>query len=166
MMRQLFILIVLGAAGYLGYLASIGKLPTKLEIPWARINSSTSDAASNPDSTPVPSAAELQAQRDAAVAATFRSKIAGPESAEPGQKRLAPPAVFYVLERLSTETPSGIHAVVPGDQVKLLKRLGNGSMKVIAGEVEFIVRENQVTNDLDVARAAELKDHSVYRARR
>ncbi|MDB6153072.1 MAG: hypothetical protein JWL90_1525 [Chthoniobacteraceae bacterium] len=161
-MRQLFLLIVLGAAGYLGYLAYKGELPTNFQPPWTRVEEPEPVPA--PVATPPPTPAEIKAKAVATAIASYKSKIVIPEGA-PGEKHLSPPGVFYMVDRFSTETPSGIRAVVPGDQVKLLKRIGNGTLKLTDGEVEFVAKESQVTNDLEVARAAEMKDHSVYRGK-
>jgi hypothetical protein len=87
----------------------------------------------------------------------FKSRIPAVETAGPGEKQLAPPGVFYMLERVTAETKNGITAVVPGDEVKLLSRNGN-KLRVIMGATEFEVTESQVTNDIALAREAEKND--------
>ena len=70
----------------------------------------------------------------------------------PVQKRLAPPGVFYMLDRVSRETTHGIRAIVPGDQVKLLARKGE-TLRVTDGVADYDVQASQVTNDVDLALA-------------
>ncbi len=89
--------------------------------------------------------------------AGFHSKIEITDASLKDGKHVAPIATFYVLTRFSSETKDGVRAVVPGDCVKLLKRMGNGSLRVTDGKAEFMLKETEVTNDLDLARAAELK---------
>jgi hypothetical protein len=76
----------------------------------------------------------------------------------PGEKKLAPPGVFYMLDRVSIENASGVHAINPGEPVNLLQRMKNGRMKVTQGPYDFEVKETQVTNDLEVAVQAEKSD--------
>ncbi len=88
----------------------------------------------------------------------FISKLESPVPEAPHEKQFAPPGVFYVLERSSVETKTGIQAIVPGDQVKLMQRLPGGRMRVTIGTADFEVKETQVTNDLDLAREAEKRE--------
>ena len=53
---------------------------------------------------------------------------------------------------------SGIQAINPGEQVKLLARMKNGRMKMAQGAIDFEVKETQVTNDLERAQQAEKSD--------
>jgi hypothetical protein len=55
----------------------------------------------------------------------YKSRIELPQITAPGEKRVAPPGVFYMLDRVSVETRDGVVAVVPGDKVKLLQRKPN-----------------------------------------
>ena len=73
--------------------------------------------------------------------------------ASPG-KHLAKPGVYYVLQRASIEHATGIAAVVPGEEVRLMRRDG-GTMRVTNGKYEFEMKEAQLTNDLDLAREVE-----------
>ena len=149
-MRQLFIIIVIAAAGYLAY-TYYQEYLAKTAGP----NGETADAgeaqSSRVDETgqPVP---------------VFHSKIdisPGP----PGEKRLAEPGVFYMLERVSEQTDTGVHAVVPGEQVRLLRRKDK-MLRLTDGVIEFEVKESQVTNDLELAREAERKDFEAHPRRR
>jgi hypothetical protein len=138
MMRFLLVLIILGVGGYFGW-NYYQEHPEKFsKLPFASGSESESEPSAPP---PIPKAPE------------FQSKIPLPESG-PGEKHLAKPGVYYMLERASVETPTGIKAINPGEEVRLLERR-NGKMRVTIGTVDFEVLEKQVTNDLDLARDAE-----------
>ena len=145
-MRSFIYLIVIAAAAYVGYsYYTTGSLPLKLGEA-----ASSSSAATEPD--------EPAKAPSASAAPAFKSKI--PVSAgAPGEKHLAKPGVFYVLERASIEHATGVAAVVPGEEVELMNRKGNGVMKVRStlSKYEFEMKESQLTNDLDVARETERK---------
>ena len=141
-MRSLIQLIVIAAAAYLGYMYyTTGSLGLKI----GGATPSTSVETSEPAETP-----------SAPAPPVFKSKIPVSE-ANPDGKHLAKPGVYYVLERASVEHDTGIAAVVPGDEVKLMMRKDNGSVKVTNGKFEFEMKESQITNDLDVAREFERK---------
>ncbi len=147
-MRSIIYLIIIGAAGYLGYNYYLQKMGGKSD------EADTPPAAAAAD--PSRSAASAAPLPLANVAPVFKSKIAIPDGPA-GEKHLAKPGVFYVLERTSIEHASGVAAVVPGEEVKLLGRKGNGVLKVTTGKYEFELKESQVTNDLDRAQEAERK---------
>jgi hypothetical protein len=109
-------------------------------------------------------AAKSPAGGGTAAALPFRSRLAAPATAADG-KRLAPPGVLYVLERVSIETPAGIRALVPGDSVKLLQRKPN-KLKVTDGSTDFELAPEKLTNDFEVALAAEKQDVARYPRRR
>jgi hypothetical protein len=151
MKRFLLLLLVLGVGGYAAYVKvpafhdQVNRLLAKFEN--------------------VPPALEAQEQTAQATpapavngATPFTSKIEPSAPDAPREKQLAPPGIFYMTERVSVETRSGVQAVVPGDQVKLLQRLPNGRMRVTIGTADFEIKESQATNDLDVAREAEKAD--------
>ena len=149
-MRTLFALIVIAAAAYLGYTYYQEHLEQKAAL--------GSEIADERRTEPGRSA------ESHGIAPAFQSKIeipAGPS----GEKRLAPPGTFYMLKRVSAETRTGVRAVVPGEQVKLLKRTGK-ILKLTDGTIEFEVDESQVTNDLELAREAERKDFEAHPRRR
>ena len=153
-MRQLFTLIVLAAAAYFGYKfyqeRFVAKEDTGID------SEETTDVA--------PGAPAAPGARAAATPAPFVSKIQIPPVA-PGEKALAPPGIYYMLDRASAETKSGIRAVVPGDQVKLLQRKA-GTLKVTDGVADFEVKETQVTNDLVLAQQAERAEFNKRASRR
>ncbi len=143
-MKQLFMLIVLGAAGYLAY--------TFYQTHYLHPETEETEQASTSNVAQPPAAVPSAPPRP-----EFKSKVPVPESSALNEKHVAPPGVFYLLERISAETKNGIVAVVPGDEVKLLKRTGD-VLKVTIGTADFDVKASQVTDDLDLARQAEKKE--------
>jgi hypothetical protein len=149
-MKGFLTLLVLAAAGYFGYTYYTDN---KVEIDQrgsAVINGEgTSGAEPERESTSTLPAAP--------AAPEFESRIGGPGTAT-GEKEFAPPGIFYVVERVSVMTSNGVKALSPGEEVRLLQRIGKGRMKVTAGKDDFEVKESQVTNDLDLAREAEKRE--------
>ncbi len=94
------------------------------------------------------------------VPASFQSKIILPSFLPEGEKALAPVGVFYPLKRISREIRDGVYAVVPGEELRLLKRLPEGRLLLVGGSVEFLVPESHVTNDLKLAQEAERQDQA------
>jgi hypothetical protein len=136
MMRLLLVLIILGVGGYFGWNYYQDH---REELP--KISLGSDPEPSSPPELP--------------KGPEFKSKIPIPEGA-PNEKHLAKPGVYYMLTRASAETPTGIKAINPGEEVRLIERK-NGKMRVTIGAVDFEVKESDVTNDLDVAREAEKK---------
>jgi hypothetical protein len=139
-MKLLLMLAVLAALGYLG--------STYYQAHYDEGEGDDTQEYAPPPQSAVP---------PAAPAPVFKSRIRVSDEVAPGEKRVAPAGVLYMLERVSAETKNGIMAVVPGDEVKVLKRNGN-TIRVAIGAAEFEVKESQVTNDLDTAREAEKKE--------
>jgi hypothetical protein len=151
-MRQLFILIVIAAIGYLAYTFSKERFAKPLT------DEGEEGAPPSTVEPVIPVAPVAPVAPVTPAAPVFKSRIADRASgASSGEKRLAPLGTLYMVERVSVETKNGIIAVVPGDEVKVLKRTGD-RLKVTIGKVDFEVKETQVTNDLDVAQAAEKKE--------
>lgn len=69
--------------------------------------------------------------------------------------RNAPPGTFYMLVRAKVTSSTGVKAVNPGEQVKLLERLSNKRLRVTAGGADFVVTQSQVTDDGQAAADAE-----------
>ena len=145
-MRSLIYLIVIAAAAYVGYTFYKDKIEGRTA------------GGTDPDAAETQNAAGAGSPQ-AEAARQFQSKIPLPASSAPGEKHLAKPGTFYVLQRASIEHASGIAAVVPGEEVRLLMRKDNGIMKVVSvgGKYEFEMKESQLTNDLDLAREVERK---------
>jgi hypothetical protein len=74
-------------------------------------------------------------------------------------RHLAPDGTFFLTQRVSVKTASGIIGFAAGSQVTFVARQGE-SVRVTDGTTEVVVQQSQLTNDLDVAReiaAADLK---------
>ena len=141
-------MIVLGAAGYLGYNFYTDRLRDSAEN-----GDASSETAESAPHTPGSSAPGVST----AAMPAFKSRIDVPPATVPGEKRLAPPGVFYMLDRVVVETRHGVVAVVPGDKVNLLQRKPD-RLKLTTGTVDFEVPLEKVTNDIDVAVEAERQD--------
>jgi len=144
-MRQFFLFVVIAAIAYLAFTFSKDRLARPL----------TEDG----DDRPVASTPVQRVRRGATPAApVFKSKLPERASTESTTaKRLAPPGTYYMVERVSVETTNGVIAMVPGDQVRLVNRNGD-QLRVKTDSAEFEVKETQITNDLDLAQAAEKSD--------
>ncbi len=153
-MRQFIYLIVIAAAAYLGY-----------TFYTERMGAPATEEVSTPPAKTASGATTVSPDAEPAVA-VFRSKIAIPVDARPGEKHLAPPGTYYMLERSSIQHATGVAAVIPGEPVKLMSRKADGTMKVASGKYEFEVKESQLTNDLDVAQSAERKDFAAHPVKR
>lgn len=161
-MRNLLVLIVLGAAGYYGWQAYqrdpqffAKYIPGQKAEESAPADSSDSTAPAAPNT---PGATPSTPSAPAAPAApVFTSRINLPGGDDAEKKTLAP-GQFLVIERASVETKDGITAIVPGDLVKLVERRNNGTLQVTNGKLDFVVKESQVTQDVDIAKEAERKE--------
>lgn len=86
-----------------------------------------------------------------------------PTSQAPGSEippldsQLAPDGTFYLLERVSFSTDSGIVALPPGTCVQQVG-VSEGKLKVKAGEQEFEIEREKLTNDAGVATAQKTTD--------
>ena len=146
-MRPIIYLIIIGAAAYLGYnwyIEHHGGTPGESETPVAETTGGQKDPGNGTPAGPVK------------TVHVFQSKIIIPPG-PPGEKHIAKPGIYYVLERTSIEHATGVAAVVPGEEVRLLQRKENGAVRVASGKYEFELKESQLTNDLDVAQEAERK---------
>ena len=61
--------------------------------------------------------------------------------------QIAPPGVYYVLERVKVETKTGVKALRPGEAVRLVYRNNDGTILVTTGREEFLVKETAMTRD-------------------
>jgi hypothetical protein len=151
---RLLLILVLAGAGYLGYNYYNDhkeEVDQRINTLLGRESAPATGAASDTPTSPG------EAAPPAPPVPTFTSKIGG-DAAPTGEKKLAPPGIFYVVKRQSVMTANGVKAVSPGEKVTLLQRLGGGKMKVTTGDADFELEEKSVTNDLDVAREAEKQE--------
>ena len=79
----------------------------------------------------------------------------GQTTPEPAPQTQAPPAVapagtYYLLQRISVTTDTGILGMPPGTKVTVVSTTAGG-MRVTDGQNQFNVDASQVTNDLAVA---------------
>ena len=125
-MRLFFAIIVVAAIGYLGwvfYRESSGAQLSVLAGKEAPPLPITASTAQHP-ATPAPASARGQ---------------------------LAPPGVFYATERVVVQNATGVKALNPGEEVKLMYRYRNGSMLVTNGRDEFVVKPSSLTKDRPTA---------------
>jgi hypothetical protein len=66
------------------------------------------------------------------------------------QPRLAPEGTYFLLQRVSLKTESGIIGFAPGTKVTMVNQADSMST-VSDGEVQFTVASSQLTNDVDIA---------------
>jgi hypothetical protein len=69
---------------------------------------------------------------------------------EPQQRRLAPEGTFYLIERASLKTASGVVGFAPGTRVRVVQDKGE-TFSVTDGSTTFDVPADELTNDLDLA---------------
>lgn len=151
-MRLFAPLIVLASAGYLAFVFFFGSSSVQTAaVPLPAPAPAATPAPAEVASVPVPETPASPA------APEFKSKIVIPDG-PPGTKHLAPPGVYYMLERVSVQRPNGVLAVAPGEPVKLLVRdIKKGTLMVTYRDLDLEVPEKQVTNDLVLAQEAERK---------
>ncbi len=67
------------------------------------------------------------------------------------QARLAPEGIYFLKERFSETTSTGVRALLPGTRVKLTARDPGGNWQVVSDDgLEFTVPSRILTHDLDV----------------
>ncbi len=75
------------------------------------------------------------------------------------QPRLAPEGTWFLLQRVSLKTDSGIIGFAPGTKVTLVDQ-GDSLSTVSDGEYQFTVASSQLTNDLDMAENVAKSDYT------
>ena len=124
-MRILFIIIVVCALGYLGWVY-------REELSW-KIETVTSSEATPAPAEVTPEPAIPSVGEPSAPAATPFPK---------------PPAgSFYVKERISVEVPEGIKALNAGELVKMVYRNKDGTARVTTGKTDVTIKESMLTSD-------------------
>jgi hypothetical protein len=78
------------------------------------------------------------------------------------RKNLAPPGTFYLIQRVSITTDSGITGLAPGTRVTMVSP--GPPMQVTDGQNQFDVQPDQVTNDMDVAAQVYYADRNAQAA--
>jgi hypothetical protein len=160
-MRNLLVLIILGAGCYFGWKAWqeqpewLVRLLPKSVTPVA---TDSSTAGTDDTATATPPTPATPAVPATPAPPRFVSRIQTQDPASTGDSGKVPPGTFLVIERASVETKDGVIAIVPGDQVRLLDRRKDGTLKVTNGQVDFVVNESQVTQDIAIAQNAERQD--------
>jgi len=122
-MKSLFPAVVLLTLGYLGFVVWHNHQPAVVQ-----------------DTSAAPVVAEVIATPTPAPLATVAPTPA---------RNLAPPGVYFLLQRVSFMTDSGVIGDSPGTRVMMIK--GGNPMKVSDGQNQFDVDSTQVTNDIDIA---------------
>jgi hypothetical protein len=111
----------------------------------------------------VASSSDLNAQNaSTAEPATTRTPTAGiPATPETPVARSfaspAPPAVYFLKQWASVKTQDSIRGYPPGTRLTVVGNFGD-HLKVKAGDVEFEVKSDQVTNDPQIATQASQRD--------
>lgn len=129
-MRILFIIIVVGALGYLGWVYR-EELSGKIE------------EVTQSGATPAPT---VVAPEQGASNATPAD---GAPAATPMPKQMAPAGSLYVKERVSIETPTGIKALNAGELVKIMYRNKDGTARVTTEKADVVIKESFLTADPD-----------------
>jgi hypothetical protein len=148
-MRQLLTILVIAVLGYFGWNYYEGHKDSFPEsIPFlSNSDDSTPSGTREGTNQPIPQ---------------FVSKVKIPEmppDAPPGSKPMAAPGYFFMLDRVSVEVPDGVIAIVPGDLVKVIRRKDNGKLRVTNDRADFDVKEEQITQDPEIAQIAEKRDY-------
>ncbi len=94
---------------------------------------------------------QLAGQQGVAKPTPARSVVA--------ERRLAPEGTYFLLQRASLTTNSGVVGFAPGTKVTLLEQ-GNSASKVTDGQYQFEVQPSQLTNDLDIAASVAQSDYT------
>lgn len=128
-MRTLFIIIVIGALAYLGWVFR-DELAGNLE------------AVTGSRSTPVPTETAPETPMP-----ETGEPAAAPVAIAPAPKEMAPAGSFYVKERVSLESGTGIKALNAGELVKLKYRNKDGTARVTDGKVDLTIKEALLTAD-------------------
>lgn len=128
-MRLFFIAIILAAIGYLGWVFFHDSRTTPPPVVEGKELPPTQLAPpAVPHTAPPPAAAPI---------------VTNPNAGRPG--------VFFARERVTRQNATGIKALNPGEEVKLMYRYKDGSMLVTNGQDEFVVKPSSMTKDRPLA---------------
>jgi hypothetical protein len=95
----------------------------------------------------------------------FRKQLRGAVGSSPSfvapptveHHRLAPEGVFYLMDRVSIKTASGVAGFAPGTLVRMVQDKGE-TFVVTADSTTFEVPADNLTNDIDLAYLVARKD--------
>lgn len=129
-MRTLFIVIVVVAIGYLGWTFR-EELTGKIQ----EITNPNAKPAETAEATPPP----VEPVAD----------LPPTPATLPMPTELAPPGSFYVKERVTVVTDTGVKALRKGELVRLMYRNKDGTVRVTANaaKAEMTIKESFLTND-------------------
>jgi hypothetical protein len=131
-MKNFYVILAWVAVGYLGFVIWVNRRP-----PVSQVAAVVAVTTNTPTPTPKPTATP--------TATPVAVVVASPTP----QLNLAPDGTYFLLQRVSVMTDSGISGDAPGTKVTLVN--AGPPMRVTDGQNEFEVQPSQVTNDLDVA---------------
>jgi hypothetical protein len=131
-MKTLFPGLVLVTFGYLGFVVWHNHQPAPVQ-----------------DTAPAPIATVVETPTPIPVAVAAATPI----------RHLAPPGIYFLLQRVSFMTDSGVVGDSPGTKVSMVK--SGSPMKVSDGQNQFDVDPTEVTNDLDIATRVFYADRAV-----
>ena len=131
-MTRFAILIIVAVLCYTGYVHWFRPSPGEP----ARETSTATPPVVMAGPSPSPSAALIQP--------------AVPPSPTSAPQTVAPAGVYFLTQRVSITTESGVLGIVPGTKVTLVKDSG-GTLTVTEGQHQFDVLSNQLTNDIGLA---------------
>ncbi len=122
-----------------------------------------------PTPTQHPAVGPAPTQRSAPTSAPARPtppKLAQQDVAKPTpgrpvmpERRLAPEGTYFLVERASLTTDSGVIGFAPGTKVTLLDQVDSANT-VTDGRYQFHVPASQLTNDLDIAASIAKSDYT------
>ena len=146
-MKQFFSVLVIGAMAYFGW-SFYHNYQKETTLP---IGMQSPSVAVTPAALPLPASSPI-------VTSTPMVIQSQPTPEAKLLRRLAPEGVFFVLQRLSTTTDSGVASAVPGTKVTLVR--DGLPMRVSDGQNEYDALASQLTNDMDVAEKLAQADQS------
>lgn len=140
-MRNLLLLLIIGLGAYGGYTYWNTHRQTvpPAQVADAKIEEPAAVVKAEPAPAPAPTKVEPERPK------------AEPERPAPvvPSRRLAPEGTFFVLQRLSIPTETGITSIAPGTKVTVVRT--GPPLHLSDGKVEFDASPEQVTNDIDLA---------------
>jgi hypothetical protein len=135
---------------YLGFVFWQNLVEPNMEAP-VRTTVATAPATAIPLDTPAPPLA-TPAPVPVATPRPIIPQAQVTDASPTPRPNLAPPGTYFLTERISVMTDSGVMGDPPGTLVTLVS--AGPAMRVTDGKNEFEVRSSQVTNDYNVAMMA------------